>query len=67
MKIYKLFTRVFLLHYPVFDGQSTVVCRSQGALDCLVSTIKEGLRIEVLFEFFFRRKRIAFCEKICNA
>ena len=37
----KLFTRVFLLHYPVFDGQSTVVCSSQGALDFLVQTIKE--------------------------
>ena len=54
----KLFTRELLLHYPVFDGQSTVVCSSQGALDCLVRTIKEGLRIEV-----FRRERIDCCEK----
>ena len=59
----KLFTRVFLLHFPVFDGQSTVVCSSQGAIDFLVRTIKEVLRIEVLFLFCLRRKRIECNEK----
>ena len=46
----KLFTRVFLLHHPVFEGQSTGVSRSQGALECLVHTIKGRLRIEVVEE-----------------
>ena len=29
---------------PVFEGPSTMVCCSQGTLDCLVQTIKVGLR-----------------------
>ena len=41
---------MFLLHHPVFEGQSTEVSRSQGTLECLVRTIEGVLRIEVLEE-----------------
>ena len=54
----KLFTRVFLLHHPVFEGQSTEISRSQGALEFLVGTIKGILRIE-----FFRRESLSRREK----
>ena len=54
----KLFTRVFLLHHPVLECQSTEVSRSQGALEFLVHTIKGILRIE-----FYRRKSLSRREK----
>ena len=44
----KFFTRVFLLHLPVLEDQSTEVSRSQGTLECLMRTINGKLKIEVV-------------------
>ena len=45
--------RVFLLHHPVLEDQSTEVSKSQGSLECLVRTFKGKSRIKV-----FRREKI---------